>query len=192
MPVSSAFAGLFAGMNFTATASGTYFVEVKALTAAGAGAYGLVVSAGNRISYGVEMAAAVLYREGNTWAATPGAAATLTWGLRQSGPALDANDAPATVSVLSLAQIAAAEHALASYAEVADVTFVRVNPGGTTNNATVLVGAYRSIGDGSGAYAFAPGSRDAASVDGDLWINTAYVSSTNLAPGTVEAGGCCS
>ena len=178
--------GLCADMSFTATASGTYYIEVKSLSGAIDGEYGLVVTQGNRPSYDAELGAAVIYREGITWAATPGTAVALTWGVRQAGPALDASGNPAPFSQLSAAQIAATEAALANFAEVGNLSFTRVNPGGTTNNATLLVGGYASNSDGSGAYAQFPGSTAGSSPDGDVWINNHWVSMTSLPVGSYD------
>ena len=180
--------GLFATLRFTAATSGTYFVEVKALVvASGAGDYGLVVTEGDRPSYGVEMAAAVLTRTGSHWAGTPGEPVSLTWGVRQSGPAFDASGAAAPFAVLTAAQSAATERALGAYADAADIAFAQVNPGGTTNSATILVGAYTSASDGSGAYAYFPGSEAANSSAGDLWINDTYASAGTIRVGSYAA-----
>ena len=178
--------GFCADMTFTATASGTFYIEVRSLSGAIDGEYGLVVTEGNRPSYDAELGAGVIYREGLTWAATPGTAVALTWGVRQAGPALDASGNPALFSVLTAAQIAATEAALDNFAEVGNLSFTQVNPGGTTNNATLLVGGYTSTSDGSGAYAQFPGSTAAGSPDGDLWINNNAVSKTTLPVGSYD------
>ena len=136
--------GFGADMTFSATVSGTYYIEVKSLSGVPEGEYGLVVTEGNRPSYGVELGAAVLYREGITWAATPETPVVLTWGVRQTGPAEDASGNAAPFSQLSAAQIGATEAALGAFAEIGNITFNQVNEGGTTNLATILVGAYSS------------------------------------------------
>ena len=180
--------GLFASLRFTAATSGTFYVEVKALAVgSGTGDYGLVVSEGDRPSLGVEMAAAVLTRAGSSWAGASGEPVTLTWGVRQSGPAFDASGAAAAFSVLTAAQSAATGRALGAYADAADIAFTQVNPGGTTNSATILVGAYTSVSDGAGAYAYFPGSTAANSSAGDLWINDAYASAGSIRVGSYAA-----
>ncbi len=178
--------GLAAHLRYTATTSGTYYIEVKSLQGTVEGAYGLVVTEGDLPSYGVEMAAAVLYGPGASWAATPQTAVEVTWGVRASGPAEDAGGDPAPFSVLSADQIAAAEGALDNFADVANLTFQRVNPGGTTTSATILMGAYTSTTDGSGAYAMYPGSTASNNAAGDVWINNNSVSRTVLPIGSYD------
>ena len=174
--------GFNADLQYTAVTSGTYYIEVKSLSGAIDGEYGLVVTEGNRPSYDAELGAAVIYREGITWAATPGTAVALTWGVRASGPALDASGNSAPFSQLSAAQIAATEAALANFAEVGNISFTQVDPG----SATILVGAYTSASDGAGAYAYFPGSTAAGNSAGDLWINNDAVSTNSLPVGSYD------
>jgi serralysin len=176
--------GRSSSLTFTAAASGTYFVEVKSLAGAFQGDYGLALTEGNRVSFGVDMGAAELYRLGLSWAATPQTATTVTWGFRYSGPATDASGDAAPFHQLTLAQQHATEYALANFADVANITFQQVHPGGFTNQATILVGAYTSTSDGAGAYAMYPGSTLAGSSAGDLWINTDSVNGGKIAMGS--------
>jgi serralysin len=186
--------GVSASLTFTANTSGTYFIEVEALSGQNYsyGRYGLTVTEGALPSFSVDMAAAVLYGEGTSWAATPGTGITLTWGVRASGPAYDAEGSPTPFIQVTAAQTAAMQTALANFAQVADINFSQVNAGGTTNNATILVGAYDSTSDGAGAYAYFPGYRgiagdkSAGSIDGDLWINNDSVSQSNLPFGSYD------
>ena len=178
--------GLCADMSFTATSTGTYYIEVAAPFDTADGAYGLVVNEASRPSYGAELGAGVLYRGGVTWAATPETAVVVTWGVRASGPALDASGDPAPFSVLSAAQTTATLGALLNFAEIGNVSFVQVSPGSTTNSATMLVGAYTSTTDGAGAYAMFPGSTSSGSSDGDMWINNDSVSTTSIPVGSYD------
>lgn len=178
--------GNFSDIGYTASVSGTYFLEVKSLAGADLGAYGLVANEGTRPSYGADLAAAVLYRPGYSWAEAPEQAVTVTWGVRRSGPALDASGNSAPFSVLSGAQIEAMKAALAEVAAVSNVTFSQQNPGGTTNEATILVGSYDSATDGAGAYAYFPGDTASTSSDGDLWINNDSISRTSLPVGSFD------
>ena len=178
--------GLSASLTFTATTSGVHYVEVKALTASPDGAYGLAMSTGDRPSYGTELGAAILYRPGNSWADTPQTATVVTWGVRDHGPAVDASGFAAPFAALSAAQIAAAQVALGNFSDVANLSFQQVNPGGTTQDATILMGAYRSATDGAGAYANYPGSTASGNVAGDLWLNNKYVSQTDLPFGSYD------
>lgn len=176
--------GKSSSLTFTATTSGTYFIEVKSLAGVAEGSYGLALTEGSRVSYGVEMGAAELYRPGLSWAAAPQTATTVTWGFRFSGPATDASGDAAPFHRLTLAQQHATEYALANFSEVANITFQQVNPGGFTNQATILVGAYTSTSDGAGAYAMYPGSTLASAGAGDLWINTDSVNGSKIAMGS--------
>ena len=178
--------GFGADMTFSATVSGTYYIEVKSLSGVPEGEYGLAVTEGNRPSYGVELGAAVLYRDGITWAATPETPVVLTWGVRQTGPAEDASGNAAPFLQLSAAQVAATEAALGEFSEIGNITFNQVNEGGTTNLATILVGAYTSTSDGAGAYAYFPGSTATNNSDGDLWINNDAVSTTSIPVGSYD------
>lgn len=178
--------GLTSALTFTAGSTGTYFIEVKALVSKGDGIYGLSVAEGPLPDYSVEMGAGVLYRDGSSWASSPATAVNLTWGVRSSGPAEDASGNLTAFIALSAAQIAATQAALGNYSDVANISFTRVNPGGTTNSATILVGAYNSGGDGAGAYANFPGSTGSASSAGDLWINNDSVSRNTVPLGTYD------
>ena len=179
--------GLSSSLTFTVTTSGTYYVEAHSLVSGPDGGYGLTVTAGDRPSYGVEMGAAELYRPGSSWSPhAPGTAATVTWGVRDTGPALDASGNAAPFFVLSDAQIAAGQLALGNFAGVCNLTFTQVNPGGTSHDATILLGAYNSTTDGAGAFAYYPGSTASGNVAGDLWINNDAVSTTNLPIGSYD------
>lgn len=178
--------GKSSSLTITAATSATYYIEVQSKAGPVEADYGLAMTDGDRVSYGVTLGAAEIYREGQSWAATPAAATTVTWGFRASGTAYDASGNHSTFYQLSAAQQHAAERALAAYSSIANITFEQVNPQGFTNNATILIGAYQSAGDGSGAYAYYPGSRAANSDDGDLWINNKWVSKTDLPIGSYD------
>ena len=178
--------GFSSKLTFTAATTGVYYVEVNALASSPNGGYGLAMTEGDRPSYGTELGAAILYRPGKSWADTPETSAVVTWGLRRDGPATDASGDAAPFSQLSAAQLAAAISALGNYSEVANISFQQVNPGGTTNAATILIGAYTSTTDGAGAFAFFPGSEASGAKAGDLWLNDKYVSQTDLPIGSYD------
>ncbi|MBI1172951.1 matrixin family metalloprotease [bacterium] len=178
--------GQTSSLTFTAATSATFYIEVQSLSGPVEADYGLAMTLGSRVSYGVALGAAELYREGLSWAATPATATTVSWGFRASGPALDASGSSSTFYQLTAAQQEAAQHALADYSSVANITFQQVNPGGFTNSATILIGAYQSSTDGAGAYAYYPGATAASAVDGDLWINDRWVSKTSLPLGSYD------
>ncbi len=177
-------AGLSASVTFTAVTSGVYYVEVNAKVSSPDGSYGLSMTEGDRPSYGTELGAAIIYRPGKSWSDTPDTPVVVTWGLRTDGPASDASGDDAPFSQLTAAQYAAAKYALGNYSDVAGIVFQEVNPGGTTNEATILMGAYTSTTDGAGAFAYYPGSEASGKNAGDLWLNDQYVSTTDLQFGT--------
>lgn len=164
--------GVSAWIRHTPTTTGTFYLEARAL--AGDGGYGVVVTEGSLPSYGAEMAAALLGRGGDSW----GSGVTLTWGVRSTGPALDAAGKVVPFVALTAPQIAALQGAMAHYAEVAGISFQQVATG-----ATVLVGGYTSTTDNAGAYANGPGLSAAA---GDVWINSRWVSGTALPLGSYD------
>ncbi|MGV8986129.1 MAG: M10 family metallopeptidase C-terminal domain-containing protein [Cypionkella sp.] len=176
--------GLSSSLTFTAKTTATFYLDVRSLSGPANADYGIAMTMGDRVSYGVALGAAELYRESLSWAPTPATATTVTWGFRLTGPAADASGAVSDFYKLTAPQQLAAEHALASYSSVSNISFQQINPNGYTNSATILIGAYQSATDGAGAYAYYPGSTGTSSSDGDLWINDKWVSKTDLSFGT--------
>ena len=170
--------GLAASLTFTAVTSGSYFLDVYSYDSGPGARYALSMTNGALPSLGTDMAAAVLYGSDLSWAAAPATAVNVTWAVRASGTTYDG----LPLEVLSGVQVAAMTKALAHFAEVANISFTQVAPGGTSNNATILVGGYRSETDGASAYADFPGSTDAAATAGDVWINNTW------APPTMPVG----
>ena len=83
------------------------------------------------------------------------------------------------------AQIAATELAFAAWADVADISFQRVDDGnGYSNNASILLSTYATLANAPGASAFAnfPGSRLATSGAGDIWANSSLPHNSNPVP----------
>lgn len=179
--------GYSAGLTYTAATTGTYFLDVLAVDSGAQGRYGLSMTVGSKVSYGAELGAAELYREGLSWGADAAAPVHLTYGFRSQGPALDADFNSVPFHQATTAQMIAVAGALAYYSDVANLTFERVAPGGYTENATILIGQYTSTTDGAGAFGNFPGSADAASGDGDLWLNTESVSQNRFPAGSYSA-----
>ncbi|WP_425054003.1 M10 family metallopeptidase C-terminal domain-containing protein [Psychromarinibacter sp. S121] len=175
---------LFSNLTFTATYTGIYYVDAQSWETSQGGAYGVSFVEGGRASYDAYMAAGVLMRSDTSWSGASGTGATITWALRASGPAADASGNSVTFETLSAAQAAAVADVLASFSAVADVTFVQVNAGGTSDDATMLFGAYTSSSDGAGAFAYYPGSTASAAAAGDVWLNNTSISQTALPTGT--------
>ncbi len=121
------------------------------------------------------------------WSAL-GTAATVTFAFRSTAP----NDMPSDTSGFTRftdAQIAATLLALASWSDVANITFQRVDGGdGYSNSATMLFGNYANGQGGAAAFAYSPGSRTDTNAGnngftllaGDVWIN--YSLSYNASP----------
>ncbi|MFN3464770.1 MAG: M57 family metalloprotease, partial [Terricaulis sp.] len=120
--------------------------------------------------YDWNQAAAQLTRESNGWAGL-GNPATVTFAFRAT---MDGAMPSGTSGFLPFteAQIAMTLEALALWAEVANITFTRVQGAdGYSNNATMLFANYTAGAEGASAFAFYPGSTSAAASAGDVWIN---------------------
>lgn len=132
-------------------------------------------SQGGLRSLTIEEAAAQLTREGLSWSGQPGEPATVTYAFRASAPTTMPGGASG-FERLSSQQIGAVERALATWAEVANIRFVRVGNGqwddaAYSDNATILFGGYTSGNQDAAAFAILPGSTAASSAAGDVWIN---------------------
>ena len=125
-------------------------------------------------SYTIDQAAAQLDRAGLSWSPELNHPVSVTYAYRASAPATMPDDT-AGFQQFSSQQISATETALALWARVANITFVRVNDGnGYSNNATILFGDYTSGEAGADAFAILPGNTSAQSSKGDVWISTSY------------------
>lgn len=149
---------------YTAATSGTYYLDAGSATS-GTGQYGIAATLGTRASFDGDMISGVLDSHA-TWAPARGAGVVVTYGFRDTYSGSETN-----FSHVGAAQQAAVRTALQFYSEISGVVFQEVNPGGYTDNATILISDY-SANDGAGAYAYYPGSTAAASASGDLWLNT--------------------
>jgi Ca2+-binding RTX toxin-like protein len=130
-----------------------------------------------------DQAAAQLTRSGTSWSHSLGTPGTVTYGFRSSAPIVMPNGTSG-FSQFSPAQIAAAETALQLWSDVANINFVRANPGGYTNNATILFANYFREPAQESAFAFFPGSTLASATAGDVWVNLAVPENSNLTLGT--------
>jgi serralysin len=174
----------FSSITFKATTSGTYYLDAGPFDNGSSGQYGISAVLGNKAHYDTMMGAGDLTAIVASWS-TPGTPANVTWGVRASfSGSTDAGGNSAPFSQLSSQQIAAVQLALDDYEEIANITFTRVNPSGTTNNATMLFSNYFSSSDGAGAYALYPGDTSSSAADGDVRFNTDSVSKTALPRGS--------
>jgi len=100
---------------------------------------------------------------------------TLTFAFRSTAPATMPEETSGFSQFTAL-QIAATLQALASWSDVANITFQRaMGVDGYSNDATILFGNYSSGANGSAAFAFLPGSQPGSggfgSASGDVWVN---------------------
>jgi serralysin len=177
--------GASSSITFIATTTGAYYLNALALNDAETGNYGISIVAGARATYDVQMAAGALLEPGLSWSSAPGKSAEITWSVSSSNAAQTDASGDATPFVApSAAQISTVASCLAQFRAVCNVSFTRVNPGGTSNNATIRVNSYDSDADGAGAYANYPGSAASGSVAGDISLNNDSVSRSSLPQGS--------
>ena len=125
------------------------------------------------------------------WSAALGVGFTVTYAFRSTEPTRMPDDAGG-FSRFNAAQIEHAELALKGWADVANITFVRVGAGVTgeaaySNAASILLGNYSTGVKGASAFAMYPGSTAFGSAAGDVWINIA--SGSNARPAVGNYGG---
>ncbi|HEY8573758.1 M10 family metallopeptidase C-terminal domain-containing protein [Phenylobacterium sp.] len=125
------------------------------------------------------------------WGGAAGRAFTVSYGFRADAPGAMPDDT-AGFERFNMAQINQAELALRAWADVANITFVRVGSGNAgetayTNNAAILFGNYTSGAEGASAFAYYPGSTTASSRAGDIWVNTSL--GYNASPTSGNYGG---
>lgn len=159
---------LFSSLTYTATTTETYFIEASAFSTTSYGYYGLSMTTGTRSHYDVAMMGADLTRAGLTWASPT----NITYGFRNSAaPYTSSGHDISTFSQVTAAQRASVQAALQLFADVSNISFQEVNPGGFTDNATMLFSNYYDANDASGAFAYYPGSTAATAQEGDVWLN---------------------
>lgn len=140
-----------------------------------------------RVSLGTTDAGALITRGNLNWAGGVGLGQplTITFAFRSTAPTTMPTDTT-DFSRFTDFQIAATLQALASWSDVANITFQRVN--GTvgeenySNQATMLFANYASGQSGAAAFAYLPGSRDFSSNAGDIWINSSLSYNQSPAP----------
>lgn len=139
--------------------------------------------AGGLPSYSIEAAAAQLARYGYSWG---GPGAVVTFSFRDTAPATMPEDT-AGFTRFTQVQIQQTLLALQSWADIANISFARVDPGsGYSNEATMVFGNYASGSDGAAAFAFLSGDPAIASSSGDVWINGSL--SYNISPSYLNYG----
>ena len=168
---------LYSHITYTATSSGTYYLDAQSWGNNSSGTYGLSMVEGTTASYDAYMSAGSLLRPEASWANNPETSANVTWAFRDSGPAFDITGASAPFSRFTSAQREATSAVMEHIDDLTGLNFTQVTDGDQfTNSATILFGNYDAM-DGAGAYAYFPST---ASLGGDVWLNVDAVSTSNL------------
>lgn len=164
-------------ISYTATTTGTFYLDAAAFRSTATGQYGVSATLGTKASFDSDMIAGILDTHAS-WSGTRGTGVTITYGFRDTYSGTETN-----FSHVGAVQQAAIKTVLQYYSEITGITFQQVNPGGYTDNATMLFSDY-AANDGAGAYAYYPGSTASTSVAGDVWLNDGSVSKTSLPMGS--------
>ncbi|QXT41106.1 M10 family metallopeptidase C-terminal domain-containing protein [Gymnodinialimonas ceratoperidinii] len=163
--------GLNAELSVTTSETMTLFIDVGSYVPTDSGTYGVSITEGSLASYNAEMGAGNLMRSNQAWVSSGGTSVDLTWAVRASGTD-PLNGTP--MVALDASQIALADAALSYTDAISGLNVTRVAPDGSSNDATLLIGAY-SANDGAGAYAYLPGSNggntSSPAANGDIWLN---------------------
>jgi Ca2+-binding RTX toxin-like protein len=147
---------------------------------AGAGGPGILLNADDRGGFGPNGkpslsptdAGAQITRTNARWGSGGmGTAANVTFSFRSTAASMPSDTAGFTQ--FTTLQINATLLALASWSDVANITFTRVNDSGSeySNNATIVFGNYSSGADGAAAFAYLPGNSTPGLNAGDVWVN---------------------
>ncbi|HWI86053.1 MAG TPA: M10 family metallopeptidase C-terminal domain-containing protein [Sphingomonas sp.] len=145
---------------------------------------GTVTNAEGDVKISLATSGAADHIADHAWGWQLGQATTLSYAYRAGGTVPE--DDSSGFGRFTNIQIAATEKALAGWADVANITFSRVDDGsGYSNGATILFGDYTE-GPAAG-FTYLPGSRAAVSLDGDVWINSSL--SYNAFPTIGNYGG---
>ena len=169
---------------YVATATGSFYLDAAAFSGTDTGQYGVSFTTGTRPSFDTQMGGGVIDTD-QSWSA-PGASAVVTFGFRLSPATYTAPGSDiSTFTPLTETEKTAVRAALQYWSDVSGITFSEVNPGGLTDNATMLFGNYTDATDGAGAFAYYPGSTAPTSQDGDLWLNTTSIpTGSTIDPGS--------
>jgi serralysin len=170
-------------ITYTPNSTGYYYLDAHAYSNFYSGEYGISASSGNLAFLENEMGAGLL-DSNYSWTQTPGTGVTVTYGFRSSAAHYDANFNIESFSRMTWQQIEAVEQALAIISEVSGIKFQRVNPNGYTDNATILFANFTDWADDIAAYHFPAKNVAANDSSGDVWINTAHTSMSNLPSGS--------
>ena len=165
-------------LGFTAVVSGRYYLAAEAVGGA-TGSYGVAATPGGKTSLDVAMLAGLIDSQA-AWTATRGTGATLSFGFAETS-----TQGLAGFTAFTEVQREAVRAILAQISELTGLVFAEVNPGGTTDAATLLYGNYDAA-DGLAAQSGAPGDTGFGALAGDVWINSAAPPGETILPGGAE------
>ena len=144
------------------------------------------VGPNGKTSLTIDEAAQQLTRDGHSWngPGVTGTAANVTFAFRSTQPlVMPDNGAVGGFNRFTEAQIEATLEALASWSDVANITFTRVGTGegeaAYSNEATMLFSNYTTGADGAAAFAYYPTSTSHGSLAGDVWVNSTQGNNQN-------------
>ncbi len=131
----------------------------------------------------VEQAASQLLRGEPGWSAALYTPATVTYAYRSTEPATMPTDTGG-FSRFNAAQIAQTEKALQAWADVANITFVRVGQGTSgdaaySNNASMLFANFSTGESEAAGFAYYPGFTAPSNSSGDVWLDSTLAYNTN-------------
>lgn len=181
-------------LTYTPITTGILTIKVQSFPGGAGGQYGLSISAGTRFNFDYAMGAGALHQASDgVWGSGSGQSATVSYGFRETHASYASSHAINTFTQLSASQINAVRTILGLWSDICNISFQEINPGGFSDNATILFGNYRgSANDAAGAFAYMPGSDlasprgnvSSSSLDGDVWLNTNSISTANIQQGT--------
>ncbi len=154
-------------ITYTATSTGTFYLEVKGYSSSITGKYEVSSTLGSLASFDIPMGGGALDTQ-LYWDNT----SPLTFGFRSTAASYTTSSDISTFTRLNAVEIAGIEKIFQLYSSLCNINIQEVNPGGYTNSATILIGNYADSYDGAGAFAWYPGSTSVTSKDGDVWLNT--------------------
>ena len=163
-------------ITFTASTSGSYFLDASDFEANNTGQYGIAASLRTKLDLDLSMMSGAIDTRAY-WTGTRSTGVTVSFAFRDTYAGNLTNFTP-----MSAAEQTAVLDIFAQISEMTGLTFRQVNPGGTSNDAAILLANY-SASDGTGGHASYPGSTDATSSSGDIWMNTTP-SDTAITPGS--------
>jgi|GEM_PF-837752 len=164
-------------IRFTATISATYYLAASGVGGA-TGGYGLAAGLGPKADFDTALIAGVIDSQ-QSWSATRGTAAMLTYGFAET-----TDHGLQGFSPFTEAQKEMTRAVLAQFSEAAGLSFSEIDSGNGFSDAAVLLYGNYSANDGMAAFTGAPGDAGFADPAGDVFINTAQPPTEAPLPGS--------